>query len=75
MVDQSGLTGRYDFTLNFTPDAAMAALLGGPPPAAGDNPDAAPDLFGRLSAAAAIEAGTDQGARRRHGHRQGGKAF
>jgi uncharacterized protein (TIGR03435 family) len=45
VVDQSGLTGRYDFTLNFTPDAAMAALLGGPPPPAGDNPDAAPDLF------------------------------
>ena len=45
VVDQSGLTGRYDFTLNFTPDAAMAALLGGPPAPAGDNPDAAPDLF------------------------------
>jgi uncharacterized protein (TIGR03435 family) len=45
VVDQSGLTGRYDFTLNFTPDAAMAALFGGPPPPAGDNPDAAPDLF------------------------------
>ena len=45
VVDQSGLTGRYDFTLNFTPDAAMAALLGGLPPPAGDNPDAAPDLF------------------------------
>jgi uncharacterized protein (TIGR03435 family) len=45
VVDQTGLTGRYDFTLNFTPDGAMAALLGGPPPPAGDNPDAAPDLF------------------------------
>ena len=45
VVDQTGLTGRYDFTLNFTPDAAMAALLGGPPPPAADNPDAAPDLF------------------------------
>jgi len=45
VVDQSGLTGRYDFTLNFTPDTAMAALLGGPPAPAGDNPDAAPDLF------------------------------
>ena len=45
VVDQSGLTGRYDFTLNFTPDAAMAALLGGGPPPAADNPEAAPDLF------------------------------
>jgi uncharacterized protein (TIGR03435 family) len=44
VLDQSGLTGRYDFTLNFTPDGAMAALLGGPP-ATADNPDAAPDLF------------------------------
>jgi len=45
VVDQSGLTGRYDFTLNFTPDAAMVVRLGGPPTLAGDNPDAAPDLF------------------------------
>ena len=45
VVDESGLTGRYDFSLNFTPDAAMAASLGGPPTPAGDNPDAAPDLF------------------------------
>ena len=44
VVDQSGLSGRYDFTLTFTPDGTQAALLGGAPPAAG-NPDAAPDLF------------------------------
>jgi uncharacterized protein (TIGR03435 family) len=44
VVDQSGLSERYDFTLTFTPDAPQAALIGGPPPAA-DNPDAAPDLF------------------------------
>jgi uncharacterized protein (TIGR03435 family) len=45
VVDQSGLSERYDFTLTFTPDAAQAALLGGPPTPAADNPDAAPDLF------------------------------
>jgi uncharacterized protein (TIGR03435 family) len=45
VVDQTGLTGRYDFSLNFTPDASMTALLGGPPPPPGDNPEAAPDLF------------------------------
>jgi uncharacterized protein (TIGR03435 family) len=44
VVDQSGLSERYDFTLTFTPDASQAALIGGPPPPA-DNPDAAPDLF------------------------------
>jgi uncharacterized protein (TIGR03435 family) len=31
--------------LTFTPDPAQAALLGGPPPPAADNLDAAPDLF------------------------------
>ena len=45
VVDQSGLSGRYDFTVTFTPDPAQAALIGGPPPPAADNPDAAPDLF------------------------------
>jgi uncharacterized protein (TIGR03435 family) len=45
VVDQSGLSERYDFTLTFTPDPAQAALLGGTPPPAADNPDAAPDLF------------------------------
>jgi uncharacterized protein (TIGR03435 family) len=45
VVDQSGLSGRYDFTVTFTPDPAQAALIGGPPPSAADNPDAAPNLF------------------------------
>jgi uncharacterized protein (TIGR03435 family) len=45
VVDQSGLSERYDFKVTFTPDATQAALIGGPPPAAADNPDAAPDLF------------------------------
>jgi uncharacterized protein (TIGR03435 family) len=45
VVDQSGLTGKYDFTLNFTPDAAMAARMGGPQPPTDVNLDAAPDLF------------------------------
>ena len=44
VVDQSGLSERYDFTVTFTPDPAQAALMGVPLPAA-DNPDAAPDLF------------------------------
>ena len=48
VVDQSGLSERYDFTFTFTPDAAQAALLGGDPTPATDNPDAAPDLFTAL---------------------------
>ena len=45
VVDQSGLSERYDFTVTFTPDPAQAALLGGPPLPGADNRDAAPDLF------------------------------
>jgi uncharacterized protein (TIGR03435 family) len=45
VVDQSGLSERYDFTVTFTPDPAQAARLGGAPITAADNPDAAPDVF------------------------------
>ena len=45
VVDQSGLSDRYDFTLTFTLDPAQAARLGGPPIPAADNPDSAPDVF------------------------------
>jgi uncharacterized protein (TIGR03435 family) len=45
VVDQTGLTGKYDFIVKFTPDASQMAGLGGPPPPAADNPDAPPDLF------------------------------
>ncbi len=45
VVDQSGLSEKYDFTLTFTLDAAQAVRLGGAPLPAADNPDAAPDVF------------------------------
>jgi uncharacterized protein (TIGR03435 family) len=45
VVDQSGLSERYDFTVTFTLDSAQAVRLGGAPTSAADNPDAAPDLF------------------------------
>ena len=46
MVDQSGLTERYDFTVTFTPDPDQLTRMGaGAPPPAADNPDAAPDVF------------------------------
>jgi uncharacterized protein (TIGR03435 family) len=46
VVDQTGLTGKYDFTLAFTPDPGQMAGFGGPRPSeAVDDPDAAPDLF------------------------------
>jgi uncharacterized protein (TIGR03435 family) len=43
-VDQTGLTGKWDFTLTWTPDATQFIGLGGgaaPPP----DPDGPPDLF------------------------------
>jgi uncharacterized protein (TIGR03435 family) len=45
VVDQSGLSERYDFTVTFTLDAGQAARLGGLPVPAAANPDAAPDVF------------------------------
>ncbi|HUA21168.1 MAG TPA: TIGR03435 family protein [Bryobacteraceae bacterium] len=45
VVDQSGLSEKYDFTLTFTLDPAQAVRLGGAPVPAADNPDAAPDVF------------------------------
>jgi uncharacterized protein (TIGR03435 family) len=45
VVDQSGLSERYDFTLTFTLDPAQVARLGGAPIPVADNPDAAPNVF------------------------------
>ncbi|MGB7263969.1 MAG: TIGR03435 family protein [Terracidiphilus sp.] len=49
VVDQTGLTGRYDFTLKWTPDDSQFAQFRGAvppqPPAAGDNPNAPPSLY------------------------------
>lgn len=47
VVDKTGLTDRFDFTVKYTPDASQILPGGGPPgpePAA-DNADAPPDLF------------------------------
>ena len=55
VVDHTGLTGRYDFTLNWTPDDSQFIQMGGPkppPPQAGagapatpaDDPNAPPAL-------------------------------
>jgi uncharacterized protein (TIGR03435 family) len=44
-VDQTGLTGKYDFTLKFTPDASQMTGFGGAPPPPPDNVEAPPDIF------------------------------
>jgi uncharacterized protein (TIGR03435 family) len=45
VVDQTGLSGRFDFTLKWTPDESQFGGMGVHVPAATDNPDAPPDLF------------------------------
>ena len=47
VVDQTGLDGRWDFTLKWTPDEAQFAAMGAPgaPPPASDAADAAPPLI------------------------------
>ena len=44
VVDQTGLTGRYDFQLRFTPDASQLANFGGLEPNSADL-DLPPDIF------------------------------
>jgi uncharacterized protein (TIGR03435 family) len=49
VVNQTGLTGRYDFLLTFTPDAGQIANFGGLPPGNPTNPDAPPTSLPRSS--------------------------
>ena len=44
VVDQTGLTDKYDFTLRFTPDPQMT-MFGPQPAAAAEAPDAPPDVY------------------------------
>jgi uncharacterized protein (TIGR03435 family) len=45
VVDQTGLTGRYDFQLRFTPDAIQLANFGGLEPGNAADLNAPPDIF------------------------------
>ncbi len=45
VVDRTGLTGRYDFTLTWTPDESQFSSLGVRVPPPSDGPNAPPGLF------------------------------
>jgi uncharacterized protein (TIGR03435 family) len=45
VVDQTGLAGRWDFTLNWTPDESQFVGMGIKVPAPSDKLDAPPGLF------------------------------
>ena len=45
VVDRTGLTGRYDFQLRFTPDPTQSATFGGLEPAKSADLDLPPDIF------------------------------
>lgn len=45
VVDQTGLTGRFDFTLKWTPDESQFGGLGIKVPPPSDKPDAPPNLY------------------------------
>ncbi len=44
VVDHTGLTARYDFTLNWTPDESQFEAMGGFKPPTADDPNAPPAL-------------------------------
>jgi uncharacterized protein (TIGR03435 family) len=45
VLDQTGITGRWDFTLTWTPDQSQFAGLGVTVPRPSDDPTAPPDVF------------------------------
>ena len=48
VVDHTGLTDRYDFKLNWTPDQSQFAQMGAHIPPASDDPNAPPSLYTAL---------------------------
>jgi uncharacterized protein (TIGR03435 family) len=55
VVDQTGLKGKYDFMLQWTPDETQFTSLGGVPPNLPEKPDAPPDLFTAIQQQAGLK--------------------
>ncbi len=55
VVDQTGLTGRFDFVLTWTPDETQFAGLGVRVPPPSDKADAPPDLFTAIQQQAGLK--------------------
>lgn len=55
VVDQTGIEGRWDFALNWTPDETQFAALGGVPPNLPEKPDGPPNLFDAIQQQAGLK--------------------
>jgi uncharacterized protein (TIGR03435 family) len=66
VVDKTGLSGKYDFTLSWTQDSSASRESGGLA-APGDSDG--PSLFTVMQGAAWVEAGANEGVGRSHHHR------
>ena len=65
VINRTGLTGKYDFTVRFTPDASQLGFNLGPlPPGAAADPDGPPRYLRGFPATARTEARIDKGGRR-----------
>jgi len=69
VVDQTGLTGRFDFTLNWTPDDSQFGGMGARIPPPTDSADAPPNLYTAIQEQIGLKAGGHQSPRRRYDHR------
>ena len=58
VIDQTGLAGRFDFTLKRTPDEFQFSGLGHQAPVPADNPDVPADLFTAMQQAS-LHAGSN----------------
>jgi uncharacterized protein (TIGR03435 family) len=63
VVDQTGLFGRYDFELKWTPDESQYAQfrgMGGVVPSPSDDPDAPPSLYTAMQEQLGLKMGTEK---------------